>query len=121
VKYWTVHLAAARPPVLLRDGFSWGALLFGPFWLLRHGAWIPAGLSFAAFVLTSALLPENIAGFVTLGLMLLHGLSGHDMRAWALEQRGFTLTHVLTGRRESDALARLLDNRPDLRARTADL
>ena len=99
---------------MLRDGFSWGALLFGPVWLLLHRAWVPAALSFAAYVLAFALLPGMASGIVIPSLMLLHGLSGHDMRAWALERRGYLLTHVLSARNEADALARLLANRPDL-------
>ena len=99
---------------MLRDGFSWGALLFGPVWLLLHRAWVPAALSFAAYVLAFALLPGMASGIAIPSLMLLHGLSGHDMRAWALERRGYLLTHVLSARNEADALARLLANRPDL-------
>ena len=51
--------------------------------------------------------------------MLLHGLSGNDMLAWALERRGYLLSHVLSARTEADALARLLTNRPDLIERMA--
>ena len=117
--FWTAHLAPDREPVLLRDGFSWGAFLFGPLWLLLHRAWIPAAIAFAATVLIAALVPEPAQTVLTLGLMLLLGLSGRDLRAWSLERRGFLLAHVLTARTEADALARLLTNRPDVAARMA--
>jgi hypothetical protein len=119
VTFWTAHLANDREPVVLREGFSWGALLFGPFWLLLHRAWIPAALSFAAFVLVGALLRDPFQDVVTLGLMLLLGLTGNDLLAWSLERRGFLLAHVITARTEADALARLLINRPDLVTRMA--
>ncbi len=117
--FWTAHLAREREPVLLREGFSWGALLFGPFWLLLHRAWIPAALTFAAFVLIGALVRDPFQAIVYLGLMVLLGLNGNDLRAWSLERRGFLLAHVLTARTEADALGRLLTARPDLAARMA--
>ena len=116
--FWTAHLADDRDPVLLRDGFVWGAFLFGPLWFLVRGAWIPAGLTFAAFLLAS-LLPAPASTIVTLGLMVLLGLSAQDLRAWSLAGRGYRLAHVVTARTESDALARLLNNRPDLTERMA--
>ena len=121
MRFWTAHLAPDCEPVLLRDGFSWGAFLFGPFWLLLHRAWIPAAIVLAAYVLVGFLLPEPIQGVVSLGLMVGLGFSGNDLRAWSLEQQGFLLAHVLTARTEADALARLLTSRPDLVERTARL
>ena len=52
VRFWTAHTPVrARHPVLVREGFSWGALLFGPLWLAVHRAWIAAVLALAASVL----------------------------------------------------------------------
>ncbi len=116
--FWTAHLADSRDPVLLREGFVWGAFLLGPLWFLSRGAWIPAGLSFAALLLASVL-PSPASGFVSLGLMALLGLSAQDLRAWSLTRRGYHLAHIVTARTESDALARLLTNRPDLIERMA--
>jgi hypothetical protein len=48
-------------------------------------------------------------------LIVLLGLSGQDMRRWSLGHRGYLLTQVVTGRSELDALALLLERRPDLR------
>ena len=112
--FWTAHLARDREPILLRDGFAWGALLFGPFWLLLHRAWIPAILSFVTFFVAGMRLPSGVSDVLVPALMLLHGFSGNDMRAWTLERRGYLLTHVLSARSETDALARLLNTRPDL-------
>ena len=111
--FWTAHLARDREPVLLRDGFAWGALVFGPFWLLLHRAWIPAVLSFVTFFVVGRL-PASVTDVLVPTLMLLHGFSGNDLRSWALERRGYLLAHVLAARTEADALARLLNTRPDL-------
>ena len=48
MRFWTAHIRAGAAPVLVREGFSWGALLFGPLWLAVHRAWIPAVLALAA-------------------------------------------------------------------------
>jgi hypothetical protein len=114
VTFWTAHISRDREPVLLRDGFSWGAFLFGPFWLLLHRAWIPATLSFVTFFVFAFRLPASFANVLIPALLVLHGMSGNDMLAWALERRGYLLAHVLAARTEDDAMARLLTDRPDL-------
>jgi hypothetical protein len=45
------------------------------------------------------------------------GLTGNDLRRWALEHRGYLLAHVLAARDRDEALTRLLVIRPDLVAR----
>jgi hypothetical protein len=115
VKFWTAHLRAGAAPVLVREGFSWGAVFFGPIWLAAHRAWIAAALTFAAFVLIVVLTPDGIMGALLTTLIVLLGLSGQDMRRWSLGHRGYLLTQVVTGRSELDALALLLERRPDLR------
>ena len=39
---YTAHLKPGRTPVLVPEGFSWAAWLFGPLWLAAHRAWVPA-------------------------------------------------------------------------------
>ena len=51
MKSWTVHLHDTRPPVLVKEGFAWGALAAGPFWFARHRAWILAVLALACAAL----------------------------------------------------------------------
>ena len=46
---------------------------------------------------------------------MLLGLSGHDLRRWSLDHRGYLLAQVVAARSEMEALARLLDRRPDLK------
>ncbi len=123
VKYWTVHLLPEnRPvaPVLVREGFSWGALLIGPVWLLAHRVWIPAVLVIAANVLAGALAPEGLQLFLFAAISLLVGFSGNDLRRFSLERRGYLLRHVVTARNADGALSRLLANRPDLAGSLAE-
>jgi Protein of unknown function (DUF2628) len=119
VKVWTAHLRREDEPVLLRDAFSWGALLFGPLWFALQWAWLPAVLSLVGFVLIVGLAPDQVMGILLACFAWLHGLIGRDLCRWALVRRGFTEGHVLVARTETEALARLLAARPDLIGRFA--
>jgi hypothetical protein len=113
MRLYTAHTRAGRPPVLVREGFSWGAFFFGPFWLLAHRAWIAGVLALVAWVAASAL-AVRFAAPVPLVLSWALGLFGRDLWRWSLANAGYTLVHVVAAPDEDSALARLLDRRPDL-------
>ena len=113
MKIWTAHEKPNAEPVLVREGFSSGALLFGPIWLAIHRAWLPAA---AVVVLTIAMLligpPASV--ILVLGLAALLGFSGRDLLRWSINRRGYLESAVVTGRDEDEARFRLLAARPDL-------
>jgi hypothetical protein len=115
VRFYTAHIRSGAAPVLVREGFSWGALFFGPLWLAAHRAWVPAAVSLAAFVLIVVLTDGGLAAALLVAMIVLIGLSGHDLRRWSLDHRGYVLSQVVTARDELDATARLLERRPDLK------
>ncbi len=117
MKLYSAHLKADAEPLLVREGFSWGALLFGPFWLAAHRAWIAAAISLAAYILIAALLPQPLRLVLAVTLAVLLGLTGHDLRRWTAERRGYLLVHVVAARGAEEALLRLLTYRPDLAGR----
>jgi hypothetical protein len=114
VKLWTVHLRDDAAPVLVREGFSFGAALFGPFWLALHRAWVPAAFALAAWVAVGGLTVGGTALVLDAGLLVLQGLFGNDLHRWSLARRRFTLVEVVAARNAETALARLLDRRRDL-------
>ena len=116
MKSYTAHLKPDCPPVLLLEGWSWGAAVFGPLWLLAHRAWIPAVLFAAAALLVMVLTPPGVGGLIGLGFGVLAGLAGRDAVRWSLERRGYLMAHVLAARDADSALARLLHARADLHA-----
>jgi hypothetical protein len=118
VKIWTAHTRPETPPVLVREGFSWGALLFGPFWLFAHRAWVAGVLSLCAAIVL-VLLDGRIGPILVLGLAWLLGLTGRDLWRWSLDRRGFTAAHVIAASNADGAFARLLARRPDLTADAA--
>jgi len=115
VTFWTAHVRPGAEPVLVREGFSLGAFCFGPLWLAAHRAWIPAVLSLVATVLILFLAADCTRDVLLGGLALLLGLSGHDLRRWSLDHRGYLLAQVVAARGETEALMRLLARRPDLK------
>jgi len=116
MRSYTAHIKPDCPPVLLPDGWSWAAAIFGPLWLLFHRAWIPALLFAAVVVLVQVAAPPELALVIGLGLGALSGLLGRDAVRWSLERRDYLLAHVLVARDEESALARLLQARTDLNA-----
>ena len=117
MKIWTAHEKPLAAPVLLREGFSFGAFFFGPFWLAASRAWIPAAATLSAAVLILAVTAPPASTILLGGYALLLGFSGRDLVRWSWHLRGYAETHVLAGRDEDEARLRLFDARPDLVAR----
>jgi hypothetical protein len=116
---YAAYLRDGRAPVLVRDGFSFWAFIFGPFWLLAHAAWIPAILLLALDVALSAILHGPASSIVGLGVAWLVGLHAQDLRGWGLTRRGWRLGDVVAAPDWDHAYARLLTTRPELQAAAA--
>jgi hypothetical protein len=119
VRRYAAYVREGRAPVLIADGFSFWAFLFGPLWLFAVTAWIPGILVLALDVFLRVALhgpAQTILGFAVAWLV---GLFGRDMHGWSLSRRGWRLAHVVAGRGEDAAYARLLTARPELQAAAA--
>ena len=88
--------------VFVRDGFSWGAFLVAPLWMLRHGLW----LALVLYVLTAGAIgagaafyrpPALIMAAVAFLLSLLLGFEASTLRRWALGRRRWTNVGVVVG------------------------
>ncbi|MES2712354.1 MAG: DUF2628 domain-containing protein [Pseudomonadota bacterium] len=111
LRAWTLHTGIDRtPPLLLREGFSWGAFAFAPIWLLGHGLWLAAlayvGLAAAAIILV----PGGPAFLCLVGLHLLAGFEGRDLRRMRLARQGRPERAVVLAHDEDTALWRALGN-----------
>ena len=111
---YTAHLRAHTPPVLVHEGFAWGALVFGPLWLFAHRVWIAGILVLVADGLIAALPSAALRLALAVALAWLLGLFGQDLRRWSLARRGFVFAHVVAADGPDAALSRLLTRRPDL-------
>ena len=119
MKTYTVHLHRRKPPVLVPERFSWGALFFGPLWLLWHHAWIAAVLAVAVLFLACTVPPPPFRPLIAFTVMLLLGLLGNDIRRWHLGFQRFHLGCIVAGRNHDEALFRLLSHRTDLLGQAA--
>lgn len=114
MKTWTVHARAGRMPVLVKEGFSLWAALFGPFWLLAQRAWIAGVLLLCLDLGSTLLLPDRYGTIVSLGLAWAMGVFGRDIIRWSLARRGYVLADVVAATAEDLAFGRILTARPAL-------
>lgn len=124
MRVWTVlarqaSTRRAARTLLVRDGFSWGALLLPTLWFLSGGLIALALLHAAVVVLLAALLPMPAVPFALAGVQLFIGLEARNLQAWWLRLRGYRAEAVLVARDEDAAFLNLATFRPEL-ARAAD-
>jgi hypothetical protein len=88
--------------VFVKDGFSWLAFLFAPFWLLAHRLWWPllgyAVLAAAVQLLHLTPLDPRWVGLAGMGINLLVGLEASTLRRWTLDRKGWRSLGSVTGR-----------------------
>lgn len=110
---YTVHLKPHDPAPhetaeFIKEGFSLWAFLFTWMWALYHRMWWIA-VGFVAIegaiglAIYEGLLGENRAGVLRLGVQVLIGMLGNDMRRWQLKKRGFITADIVSG--DSDLVA----------------
>lgn len=113
---YTVHLppaaAGATPAperiVFLRDGFSFAAFFFGPFWLLWKRAWIPAiGWTLLLALIGGAgaalKIPSDAMSWAGVAAATILGFEGDRFLAWTLQRRGYVESDVVIGDNEEEA------------------
>jgi hypothetical protein len=102
------------PPIVLRDGFSVAAFLFGPFWFLAKRLWVE-GLAMLALVIGLGLLaPEPASSVLIFALQLVAGFEGRDRLRARLERQGLAELGVVVAPGQDMAWFRLVQQRPDL-------
>ena len=120
LRVYSVHmpplLSGNTTPVLIAEGFSWGAFLLGVIWTLWHRLWIESAALLALFLAVGVIadfiaLSEPIEAAILLAISGLIGCGGNDWRRESLHQRGFRDVGVVVGRSGEDALRRCLDLR----------
>lgn len=117
MRIWTAHEKPHAASRLVREGFSLGAAVFGPFWLAAHRAWVPAAIALLLEVLIAFLPTPRASLILFLGFAALLGFSGRDLVRWSLARRGYAQTAVVAARSEEEAESRLFTARPDLAQR----
>jgi hypothetical protein len=94
--------------VFVRDGFSWGAFLLAPLWMLRHQLWLAlvgylilAGAVGAILWLVGASANTAITAAILLSVLI--GFEASSLRCWTLDRRGWAECGVVVAEDEESA------------------
>ncbi len=112
MRFYTVHLRKGKPEdaVLVKDGFCWPALLFGPFWMLYRRMWrelVALLAAYAGIGVVGAAASGQLAGWLDLLVALLLGFEGNALARRALARRGYEETAVIAAAGRDEAELRL--------------
>lgn len=96
------RLDRAEALSFVKDGFSWGAFLFAPLWMLVHRMWWPLLGYIGAIVVLQflglALGRDQVwMTLLALGLNLILGFEASSLRRWTLERAGWSMVGSATG------------------------
>lgn len=102
------QVAAADRCAFVRDSFSWGALFFGPLWLLRHRLWLASlGWLAAALLLWAGSdwlgLSDWAVFWSLVAINVFLGTEGGMLRSAALRRRGYDLADIVATDSRDDA------------------
>ncbi len=108
-----------RDVVLVKEGFSWPAFVFGPLWALTRRLWLAAAAFALALAGIESLahagdLDPTVRAALTLGISMVFGWIGNDLRRRKLERQGFVFQGVVAGDTIDAAFGRFLDRAPGL-------
>ena len=120
MRCYTIHAHPTHETVLVREAFSWGALLLPTLWFLWNRMWLVAVLHLAGLVFLSVAIgggwAAGIGLWILLAAQILTALHARDLRRWTLARRGFDFMGVVLARDEESGFARLATEHPDLLA-----
>jgi hypothetical protein len=128
MKIYTVHYrhedagslaGLAERAVLVKEGFSWSALLIGPIWLAWRGMWLVLAFYVAAMIILAAIvrllgLPDGVASVVAVAINLLVAMEGNGLWRWSLDRRRYKERAVTTGSSLAEAEERFFIGCPAL-------
>lgn len=117
MRLYTVHVpprGAAADAVLVKEGFCWPALFFGPFWAVWRGMWAWAAgwiAVVACLGLVEAAWPggADVLGVIELAGMALFAAEANELRRRRLARLGLREAGVVGGPDPDTAARRFID------------
>jgi hypothetical protein len=123
VSAFTVHeppetggtrLERAERLLFIRDGFSWRAALFAPFYFLLRAEWLALAVYAAAAALLLAILRlvgagDEWFGWVFALLNVVAGFEAAELQRWSLARRGWREIATVGGQGQDDAERRFFE------------
>ena len=80
--------------IFIREGFSWGALIFTVLWALFHRMWVVAACLFAVIAVVAVaesreLIGPALGAALNLAIAVIFGFEARRLQAYGLERAGF--------------------------------
>jgi len=108
------RLERAERLVFVKDGFSWGAFVFGPLWLIANRLWLAllaylgiTGGTVAGLEAMGA--AEQWGGLVVLVIHLGLAFEADVLQRWSLARRGWHQLGTVSGQSQLDCERRFFD------------
>ncbi|MEZ5841679.1 MAG: DUF2628 domain-containing protein [Hyphomicrobiales bacterium] len=92
--------------VFIKDAFSWGALIFGPIWLIANRMWLVLAGWLVVVAALSALdywLGGPGPAVVNTLFNLLFALEANNLKGWTLEKKGWQFLGVAAGHDQDES------------------
>ncbi len=88
--------------ILVKDGFSWTALIFTPFWLMFHGMWLIfvmyIGVTFSFYALAEfRVISPDIIFWLNVSVSIIFAFEANFLRKWTLERKNYQRIGVSLG------------------------
>jgi hypothetical protein len=101
-------LAAADKSQFVKDGFSFGAFLVTPIWLLWRRMWLVFLLWLAGEIVVSGIglalhLGEQATSILSLLFTVGFAIEANALRAWTLSRKGWRFAGIVCGRNLAEA------------------
>ena len=117
MRVYTVHLKPggdAESAVLVKEGFSWPALLFGPLWSLYRRLWLATLLWVVALIVLTAAArigpnAAMVCGAAWTAFGILFACEANDLRRRKLARTGWREAGVVGGAGQDAAVRRFAD------------
>lgn len=108
------RLDRAESLEFVKEGFTWAAAAFAPFWLIAKRLWLPLVFYIAALALIQAAvwafgLNQRSFFHAFSALNLIVGFEADTLQRWTFERKGWTPLGSVNGRNTEDCERRFFD------------
>lgn len=95
--------------IIVREGFSWRALLFNVFWAVYHKMWLALFLVIIINIIVTTINIQGLVFISKLTIMLIFGFFASDIREYDLQRKNYRLRDVVFAQSEIEAELKFLE------------
>jgi len=110
MKQYSVYISPLGPCEAVKQGWSWPAFFFGPFWAFGKGLW-HIGTAVALVICMEAYFQLwGLASLINWAFPLIFGARGNRWREWRLLRRGYEFKAAVRHSTAEGAMASYVGN-----------